>query len=994
VDTDHNGLPDEWESLYPGIGGGEADFDNDGLTNRDEWLYGTDPTVPDTDGDGTSDGDEVHVFDSDPKDGDSDPLAADSDGDGLSDGDEVNTHHTNPNDRDSDNDGLSDGDEVNTHHTNPNNPDSDGDGLSDGDEVNVHETDPNDRDSDGDGLSDGDEVNTHETDPKNADSDGDGFTDGGEVTSGTDPNDGGSAPVDTDHNGLPDEWEKRYPGIGGGEADYDNDGLSNGDEWLYGTDPTKPDTDGDGTSDGDEVHLYHTDPKDGDSDPNKADSDGDGLSDGDEVNTHHTDPKKADSDGDGLSDGDEVNTHHTDPNQADSDGDGLSDGDEVNTHHTDPNQADSDGDGLSDGDEVNTHQTNPNQADSDGDGLSDGDEVNTHHTDPKDGDSDNDGLSDGDEVDNYQTDPKDPDSDNDGLSDGDEVDNYQTDPNNPDSDGDTFPDGGEVTSGTDPEDGGSAPADSDQNGLPDDWESLYPGIGGGEADYDNDGLSNRDEWLYGTDPAKPDSDGDGTSDGDEVHVHHTDPKDGDSNPQGGGGQAASKVIRAFSITSPVEVQGIINEEARTITVNVPYGTGLGSMTTYISHSGRSINPASGAARNFTGPVNYTVTAADGSTRVYTVTVQAALNDAKRITGFSLNVPGEAISINDDTREITATVPYGTGLTALAPTISLSPGASVSPASGQTRNFTGPQTYTVTAENGSTQVYTVKVTAALPSAGEQATASVNGFSFTMRYVPAGSFQRDETAANVNRITKGYWMGETEVTQGLWEAVMGTKMSSYYTVNPEDPTAEGWKKLPVEKVNWYAAIAFCNKLSLAAGKTPVYSVSGINWATFSASDIPTAITNTWDTVTVNWNADGYRLPTEMEWMWAAMGADAAAPGEVNRTGYGKEFAGYTGTGDENMWHSWNSEGTTHGVGTKNGNELGLYDMSGNLWEWVYDWYGDYPGGTLEDYRGVSGSKRVVRGGSANNTPNFATVARRSDNNSPNHWNQSIGFRIVCP
>jgi outer membrane protein OmpA-like peptidoglycan-associated protein len=240
----------------------------------------------------------------------------DSDGDGLTDWDEIHIYHTDPHNPDTDGDGLTDGEEVRKYHTDPLKPDTDGDGLTDGQEVKVYHTDPLNPDTDGDGLNDGQEVKVYHTDPKNPDTDGDGLNDGQEVNVyHTDPL----------------------------KVDTDGDGLTDGDEvHKYNTNPLKADTDDDGLSDGDEVLKYHTN-------PNKADTDGDGLTDGEEVNIYHTDPLKPDTDGDGLTDGEEVHTYHTNPLKADTDNDGLSDGDEVHRTHTDPLNPDTDGDGFKDG---------------------------------------------------------------------------------------------------------------------------------------------------------------------------------------------------------------------------------------------------------------------------------------------------------------------------------------------------------------------------------------------------------------------------------------------------------------------------------------------------------------------------------------------------------------------------------------------------------------------------------------------------------------------
>jgi formylglycine-generating enzyme required for sulfatase activity len=236
----------------------------------------------------------------------------------------------------------------------------------------------------------------------------------------------------------------------------------------------------------------------------------------------------------------------------------------------------------------------------------------------------------------------------------------------------------------------------------------------------------------------------------------------------------------------------------------------------------------------------------------------------------------------------------------------------------------------TADGGKTANCIITVVAP----GQQVIHTLNGVSVPFRFVPAGSFQRDGTAANVSVITTGYWMGETEVTQELFQAVMGTNPSSG---SSGAAGGETQNRRPVDYVNWYAAIAFCNKLSIANGKDPVYSVSGVsNWAGLAYSGIPTTSNTAWDAATMDTAKNGYRLPTEMEWMWAAMGADMENPGQRNTSGYSKAFAGSTGSNSLNdyVWHSINSGVQSHEVSKKAANELGLYDMSGNVMEWRWE------------------------------------------------------------
>lgn len=221
----------------------ETDRDNDGLTDEDEAFFGTDPFVPDTDGDGLLDGEEVHVFGTDPK-------VVDTDGDGFGDGEEVLSLGTDPlvpngpnmpgtggGGADSDLDGIPDDDEL-IFGTDPLNPDSDNDGIRDGDEGNFG-TNPLDPDTDDDGMLDGNEVFVFDTDPRAAgiDSDLDGLTDEFEFfVSQTDPN-----LIDSDFDGLIDGFEVIQTQTNPLNFDTDGDGYSDGDEVLqFGTNPLDP----------------------------------------------------------------------------------------------------------------------------------------------------------------------------------------------------------------------------------------------------------------------------------------------------------------------------------------------------------------------------------------------------------------------------------------------------------------------------------------------------------------------------------------------------------------------------------------------------------------------------------------------------------------------------------------------------------------------------------------------------------------------------------
>jgi formylglycine-generating enzyme required for sulfatase activity len=228
-----------------------------------------------------------------------------------------------------------------------------------------------------------------------------------------------------------------------------------------------------------------------------------------------------------------------------------------------------------------------------------------------------------------------------------------------------------------------------------------------------------------------------------------------------------------------------------------------------------------------------------------------------------------------------------------------------------------------------------------------TETVNGTTIEMVAIKGGTFQmgsnegeNDEKPMHTVTVSD-FSMGKTEVTQAQWIAVMGSNPSNFKGEN-----------LPVEMVSWDDIQVFINKLNAKTGKT-------------------------------------YRLPTEAEWEYAA----GASTGSV--TGRNK----YAGTDSESSlgnyaWYSDNSGSKTHPVGTKQPNQLGLYDMSGNVWEWCSDWYGAdyYPNSPQNNPKGASnGSLRVLRGGSWYFSASYCRVSDRF-NFSPGYRDYRCGFRLV--
>lgn len=228
---------------------------------------------------------------------------------------------------------------------------------------------------------------------------------------------------------------------------------------------------------------------------------------------------------------------------------------------------------------------------------------------------------------------------------------------------------------------------------------------------------------------------------------------------------------------------------------------------------------------------------------------------------------------------------------------------------------------------------------------------------------------------------FQMSRHLVTQDLFEAVMGynpsTRGSSIYGT-------ENLMLRPVDKVNWYEAIVFCNKLSVMMKFSPCYKIGDTsdpdNWG-----EIPTSNNNLWNSVVWNTEATGFRLPTEAEWEFVARGADPKNPT------WDYSYAGSTLI-DEVAWFKDNSDSDIHQVGLKKPTNSGVYDMSGNVYEWCWDWFGPISAGAETNPSGsASGTNRVRRGGSWLNYARSCIVTYRNCD-SPDIIYGNIGFRIV--
>jgi sulfatase modifying factor 1 len=234
------------------------------------------------------------------------------------------------------------------------------------------------------------------------------------------------------------------------------------------------------------------------------------------------------------------------------------------------------------------------------------------------------------------------------------------------------------------------------------------------------------------------------------------------------------------------------------------------------------------------------------------------------------------------------------------------------------------------------------------------------------------QGDETQHEVT-LTKGFWMMEHEVTQAEWQSVMGenpaTRSAENDGVSLVDPS------YPVHSVDWNESVAYANRASERDGLTACYSGDGAPLR----------------------GCTGYRLPTEAEWEYAARGGGTTKYAGTSDESAVCGFANVADASAKRKWSQWTAFGCDDGVSglasvkQYRPNGYGLYDMTGNVWEWTQDWYGDYGGAANDPTGAASGSDRVFRGGCWRNDPSLARVAFRKWS-APGRRGYDLGFRLL--
>ena len=295
------------------------------------------------------------------------------------------------------------------------------------------------------------------------------------------------------------------------------------------------------------------------------------------------------------------------------------------------------------------------------------------------------------------------------------------------------------------------------------------------------------------------------------------------------------------------------------------------------------------------------------------------------------------------------------------------------------------------ESVTSPVFTVTIYSPVPA--------VNG----LAYIPAGSFQMGDQSDPLvgwsselpvhSVYVSAFYMGKYEVTKELWDEVRAWGLNNGYTDLPvgNGTYASKGANHPVHSINWYDMVKWCNARSQKENLTPCYTVSGLIYKIgFSEPDC-------------NWNAGGYRLPTEAEWEKAARGGvsgknfpwgtDTISHSQANY--YAFSSYSYDLSGAVNNYHPTYAVGGypySSPVGSFASNGYGLYDMAGNMWEWCWDRYENYSAGVQTDPRGASsGAVRVFRGGSWGYDAILCRVALRSGF-VPGGTSDFIGFRVA--
>jgi hypothetical protein len=497
-----------------------------------------------------------------------------------------------------------------------------------------------------------------------------------------------------------------------------------------------------------------------------------------------------------------------------------------------------------------------------------------------------------------------------------------------------------------------------------------------------------------------------------------------------------KNITSFSING---INGTISNN--TISLNLPYGAIPTALSPVITHTGASINPASGTPQNFTNPVSYIVTAADSSTKIYTVTVTIAPKIA--VTGLTISPSTPVVSVNSTTQLTSTITPSNASIQTVTWTSSDPSIAGVS-ASGLVtgkKSGLGSVNITCTATDNLSATQTLIITVN-PMSECTTSTSGSGIGSSIKYSLTSGTSAVFIQTTIDSISsstpivhpitltdvgtsnafKSLMLADAETTYELWLTVQTWAISNGYTfenAGQKGSSGSGNTEQPITNISWHDAIVWCNAF------TELYNLkNGANadlvLAYYNDSTYTTPIRSTSDTAidapyvyySTNGNTDnsicsanGFRLPGTYEWEYAARYLGTTAPSTGNlaseyiaqsynngssglTAGYywtpgdyaSGATADYTNTAaiDLVAWYSGNSSSTTYKVRGKLPNALGLYDMSGNVREWCYEIaYSTY---------------RADRGGSYYNDNSYLQIGKSDTGNAPNFKSNIYGFRVA--
>ena len=355
--------------------------------------------------------------------------------------------------------------------------------------------------------------------------------------------------------------------------------------------------------------------------------------------------------------------------------------------------------------------------------------------------------------------------------------------------------------------------------------------------------------------------------------------------------------------------------------------------------------------------------------LYTATLTSTITPSPNQTGTAEAIGTMIANIHESETEavILSRTPTPTATSSITPTFTV------------TDTYTATPTVTFTITNTATPTITATSTVTLTSTSTPTPIPYSDFVS----VPGGTFTQTDGTNSFSHTISAFKMGKYQVTYDLWYAVYQWAVANGYSF-ADAGTGSGYK--PVTFVSWRDVIVWCNAYSQEAGLTPCYTYSS---AAIKDSTNATAC----DNVVCVWTNNGYRLPSEGEYQYAGSYIDGTSWTPYNyASGATADYTNSAATGLV-AWYSANCS-STQAVGGKTANALGIYDMSGNVYIWCWDWYGTYPTTAQTDYRGPAnyGGDHMVRGGDYFEGASPLKLCYRGSYSYPYSGRSNCGFRFA--